>query len=97
MDETGVAVERSIDQLKKCRGFVRERYGLGFANQIDALVYGGGGKASIRFDLLGLVGRGTPENSADEVAQEAARIFANITDLNKKIETLHDQLLKLEK
>jgi len=97
MNETGAAVERSMDDLKQHRDFIRNRYGMALANKIDFLVYGSGGKESIRADLRSLVSNGSPDGSSENVTEDARRILANITDLNKRIEEFHDQLLKLEK
>lgn len=52
MDETGGEVEASIQRLQDNREYVRKKFGIAVANRISDLVYAGGGKASIRMDLI---------------------------------------------
>jgi hypothetical protein len=95
MAMTGFAVERAMGRLTAYRTFIREKFGLALANEIENLIYSEGGKASIRIDLEALSVMNDPFYSREDVAREAERILANIKKLNKDIEAIHDKLLEL--
>lgn len=96
MDETGGQVETALDRLHDHRDYVRKKFGMAVANRIDDLVYAGGGKASIRFDLIRLSGMDHEMYTSDEVVAEAKLILANIEKLNTALVALHDEVLKIK-
>lgn len=95
MEGTGANIEEHIDFLKNHRDFIREKYGLSVANRLMEMLYGGGGKQSIRFDLWGLVFMGDDFYPSEDIAVEANRILDNISELNSQLEELHDMLLSI--
>jgi hypothetical protein len=97
MNQTGGRVEAAIHYLQSNRKFIRQRHGMAIANQIDEIIYAGGGKTSIRLDLEMLARMENNFYSPDDVATKARRILANINTLNEKLEKAHDILIELEK
>lgn len=96
MNRTGGSVEDAIDLLDNNRKFIRERFGMDVANRIGELIYAGGGKASIRWDLQALVGMDDAFYAPEAVAEEAERILRNIHKMNAALVELHDILVQLK-
>ena len=96
LDASGEEIETSLGRLSKKQTFVRETLGLAWANKLDKMLYGGGGKQSIRWDLARLVGMSHEMYSQEDLAKEAQLIMQNILNLNIQLEELHDALLKIQ-